>query len=59
MYCLPDAQIPHPGNQLSFMLHELVFLKGSIQDFLFGGGGGGEVDPEKNFWATRGENKFF
>ena len=26
MYCLDYAERPHPGNQLSFMLHELVFL---------------------------------
>ena len=26
MYSLDDAERPHPGNQLSFMLHELVFL---------------------------------
>ena len=26
MYCLDYVERPHPGNQLSFMLHELVFL---------------------------------
>ena len=26
-----DAQIPHPRNQLSFMLHELVFLGCHLQ----------------------------
>ena len=26
MYCLDYAERPHPGNQLSFMLHELVLL---------------------------------
>ena len=26
MHCLDYAERPHPGNQLSFMLHELVFL---------------------------------
>ena len=26
MYCLDDAEIPHSGNQLSFILHELIFL---------------------------------
>ena len=25
MYCLGYAERPHPGTQLSFMLHELVF----------------------------------
>ena len=27
MYCLDYAERPRPGNQLSFMLHELVFLE--------------------------------
>ena len=27
MYCLDYAEIPQPGNQLSFMLHELVLLE--------------------------------
>ena len=26
MYCLDNAERPQPGNQLFFMLHELVFL---------------------------------
>ena len=26
MYCLDYAERPHSGNQLSFMMHELVFL---------------------------------
>ena len=31
MYCLNYAERPHPGNQLSFMLHELEFLGCQLQ----------------------------
>ena len=35
MYCLDYAKIPHPGDQLSFMLHKLVFLGCHLQFALY------------------------
>ena len=31
MYCLDYAERPYPGNQLSFMLHDLVLLERDSQ----------------------------
>ena len=35
MHCLDDAETPHPSNQLSFMLHELVFFGCHLQFALY------------------------